>query len=277
MDRETWWCVDALFPLTSPSLTIYSPYHHTYSMCISTVHYCCHRNVMHSVSYRLTQLIEIPCLICSGSFILILFWKGIVNTVWRRAERRGGKDEWTREKKEAGSSSLLFSPPLFSPSLSSLPPSLFSLMSVLSIGSQCESMVVIYTHTVALYYAHVAISSLILWPSVCLCRWLVQGEAGGAFRRRWHCWYSLCGDKEKFYLRWYRHWLHSGSGGFINHRMDCIAFIPTDHISSHMIVFIYNTDQFTYHIYPCLFDTHYTHKCYFLFCMPSNSITSIKK
>lgn len=207
-------------PLASPSLAIYSPYHHTYSMCISTVHYCCHRNVMHSVSYRLTQLIEIPCLICSGSFILILFWKGIVNTVWRRAERRGGKDEWTREKKEAGSSSLLFSPPLFPPSLSSLPPSLFSLMSVLSIGSQCESMVVIYTHTVALYYAHVAISSLILWPSVCLCRWLVQEEAGGAFRRRWHCWYSLCGDKEKFYLRWYRHWSHSGSGGFINHRMD---------------------------------------------------------
>lgn len=40
----------------SPSFTIYNPYHHRYSMCISTVHYCCHRNVMHSVSYRLNQL-----------------------------------------------------------------------------------------------------------------------------------------------------------------------------------------------------------------------------
>lgn len=57
----------------APFLAIYSPYHHTYSMCISTVHYCCHRNVMHSVSYRLTRLNGEPCPICSGSFILVLF------------------------------------------------------------------------------------------------------------------------------------------------------------------------------------------------------------
>lgn len=37
----------------------------------------------------------------------------------------------------------------------------FSLMSVLSIGSQCESMAIIYTYPVTLYYAHIAISLLI--------------------------------------------------------------------------------------------------------------------
>lgn len=136
-------------------------------MCISTVHYCCHRNVMHSVSYRLTQLNGTPCPICSGSLIFILFWKGIVNTVGRRDERRGGggEDEREGETKEAGSSSLLSSSPL-SPSLLCVSP-LFSLMSVLSIGSQCESVALIYT--VTLYYTHVGISSLIL--CVCITDW----------------------------------------------------------------------------------------------------------
>ena len=47
--------------------------------------------------------------------------------------------------KEAGSSLLFFSPPLFPPFLS-LSPSV-SLMSVLSIGSQCESVAITHTHT----------------------------------------------------------------------------------------------------------------------------------
>lgn len=70
-----------------PSLTIYIPYHHTYPMCISTVHYCRHRNVMHSVSYRRkpaewgggvkkTTTSKQTCLICSGSFYAHLILKG---------------------------------------------------------------------------------------------------------------------------------------------------------------------------------------------------------
>lgn len=141
-------CGCSVPPLPTLSLAIYSPYHHTYSMCISTVHYCCHRNVMHSVSYRLTQLNGIPCLICSGSFILIVYWKGIVNTVWRRDKRRDGRRR--RQKKTERRGWILPSAPI-STSLP-IPPfflSLFSLMSVLSIGSQCESVaVIIYTHTV---------------------------------------------------------------------------------------------------------------------------------
>ncbi len=87
----------------------------------------------------LTQLNGIPCPICSESFILILYWKGIVNTVWRREKRgegrRRGENKREKKKKEAGSSLLLFSPPLFPSFLSlSLSPS-FPLMSVLSIGS----------------------------------------------------------------------------------------------------------------------------------------------
>lgn len=105
-------------------------------------------------------------------------------------------------------------------------------MSVLSTGSQCESVAIIYTHAVTLYYTHVAISSLILC-AVCLHHGSVREKAAGAFERHRNCWYSLCGDREKFYLRWYRHWRISGeSGVFPKHRMNCIAFLPTDRISS---------------------------------------------
>lgn len=152
----------------SPSLAIYSHYHHTYLMCISTVHYCCHRNVMHSVSYRLTQLNGKPCLICSGSFIFILYWKGVCKYSgkgrWKEGRRERMKDD--ERQQEAGSSPLL----LFLFASPRVPPSrlpLFSLMSVLSGGSQCESVTIIYTHAVTLYYTHVAISSLILC-AVCL-------------------------------------------------------------------------------------------------------------
>lgn len=93
--------------------------------------------------------------------------------------------------------------------------------------SVCESVAIIYTHTVTLYYAHVAISSLIL--SVCVI---------DRFRHRhWNYWYWLCGDKEKFYLKSYRHWSYLRSGFFflLIKEMDCIAFIPTDHISWHVV------------------------------------------
>lgn len=145
----------------SPSLAIYSPNHHTYSMCISTVHYCCHRNVMHSVSYRPTQLNEVSRLICSGSFILIL--KGhckysmMEGSTERREERTTG-----RERKERLDPPFSSSSPLLLPSLLS---SSSSLISVLSVGSWCESVAVIkYTNTVASYHTHVAVSPL----SVCV-------------------------------------------------------------------------------------------------------------
>lgn len=154
-------------------------------------------------------------------------------------------------------------PPFLSPSLP-----LFS--NVCSVHWQSVWIDGYHIHT----YSYIILRTrcYIFSHSVTLCVLVsLIGSGGGQWclQRRWHCWYSLCGDKEKFYLRWYRHWSYLGSGVFINHRMDCIACIPTDHISAHMIVFMYNTDQFTYHIYPCLFDTHYTHRCYFLFCMPS--------
>lgn len=76
---------------------------------------------------------------------------------------------------EAGSSPLLFTSPRIPP----LRLPLFSIMSVLSVGSQCESVAIIYTHTVTLYCTHVAISSLILC-AVCLCHRLVQEKAAGA-------------------------------------------------------------------------------------------------
>lgn len=108
--------------------------------------------------------------------------------------------------------------------------SLFSLMSVLSIGSQCESMAIIYTHSFTLYYAHIAIASLILWPSVCLYHWLVQEEADGAFKGTDIVGIHYVVTKKRFI------WDdidtdHFGSGVFINHRLNSIAFIPTDHIS----------------------------------------------
>lgn len=148
-------------------------------MCISTVHYCCHRNVMHSVSYRLTQLNGKPCLICSGSFILIL--KGIVNTVWRR---EGGGGEGTRGWKNNGAEGGWILPSLlFSTSLPIIPFLSLPLMSVLSISSQCELVAIIYTHcSYIILRTHTAISSIILWPSVCSYHWLVPDEAGGAFK-----------------------------------------------------------------------------------------------
>lgn len=175
MDRETGWCMDAVSPLASPSLDIYSPHHHTYSMCISTVHYCCHRNVMHSVSYRLTQLNGVPCLICSGSFILILYWKGIVNTIWRRDERRMGRRGWKNKIEKGG---WILPSALFSASLPILPffLSLFSLMSVLSIGNWISGYCIHTYSTVTLYYIHVAISS----HSVTLCVLIsLIGSGGG--------------------------------------------------------------------------------------------------
>lgn len=174
----------------SPSLTLYSPYHHTYSMCISTVHYCCHRNVMHSVSYRLTQLNGKPCLICSGSFILIL--KGIVNTVWRR---EGGGGEGTRGWKNNGAEGGWILPSLlFSTSLPIIPFLSLPLMSVLSISSQCELVAIIYTHC---SYIILRTYCYILYHSVTLCvlvSLIGSGWGRWCFQRHWNCWYSLCGS-----------------------------------------------------------------------------------
>lgn len=178
-------------------------------MCISTVHYCCHRNVMHSVSYKLSQLNGKPCLICSGSFIFILYWKGVCkySGEGRWKERRQERMKDNERQKEAGSSPLLFTSPRVPP----LRLPLFSIMSVLSVGSQCESVAIIYTHTVTLYCTHVAISSLIL--CAVFVSQVVSGEGRRCFGRHRNCWYSLCGDREKFYLRWYRHWKISGESG----------------------------------------------------------------
>lgn len=224
MDRETGWCVDAVSPLASPSLAIYSPYHHTYSMCISTVHYCCHRNVMHSVSYRLTQLNGIPCLICSGSFILILYWKGIVNTVWRSGEKRRGKERRKEQerKKEAGSSLLLFSPPLF-PSFLSLSLSFFS-SNVCSVHWQSNRWLS-YTHIHYITHTWLYLLSFCDPPCACVADRFGR-RAGGAFKGTEIVGIHYVVTKKKFYLRWYRHWSRLRSGVFMNHRMNCIAFIP---------------------------------------------------
>lgn len=101
----------------------YSPYHHTYSMCISTVHYCCYRSVMRSVSYKLTELNRLTCLTCSGRFILILkgHCKYIMMEGWKkRREKR------MKEKERKGGwilPSALMS--TFLPSLFYFPPSFF--------------------------------------------------------------------------------------------------------------------------------------------------------
>lgn len=114
---------------------------------------------------------------------------------------KGGKaGEEERRRETTGGwilpSALTFASPRVPPSR--LP--LFSLMSVLSGGSQCESVAIIYTHAVTLYYTHVAISSLILC-AVCLYHGSVREKAAGALERHRNCWYSLCGDREEFYLR----------------------------------------------------------------------------
>lgn len=118
----------------------------------------------------LTLLNGKPCLICSGSFILILFWKGIVNTVWRRDERGEEGREWTNKGEDGGW--ILLSALFSSVSLPILLffVSLFPLMSVLSVGSVNRWLS--YTHTATLYFTYIAITSLILWPSVCLYLWL---------------------------------------------------------------------------------------------------------
>lgn len=124
----------------------------------------------------LTLLNGKPCLICSGSSILILFWKGVVNTVWRRDERGEGRREWTNEREDGGwilPSALFFlHPVLFFVSL-------FSLMSVLSVDSRCESVALIYTHTATLYNIHHAklsfcgplCASVFDWRGGCWCFW----------------------------------------------------------------------------------------------------------
>lgn len=132
-----------LRPRTARDLTIYSHCHHTYSMCISTVHYCCHRNVMHSVSYKLKlswMEKKKSRLKCSGSLIFILSWKGFCK--YGRKERRGkrlGRGGVVRGGAERGDQGgwILPSRPVFT-SLP-LPPQclrLFSLTSVLSTGSR---------------------------------------------------------------------------------------------------------------------------------------------
>lgn len=194
-------------------------------MCISTVHYCCHRNVMRSASYRPTQLNGKSCLICvcSGIFILILFWKGIVNTVWRGRRGRG------KERMKEQESRRRLDPPHLSFHHSFLSLSLLCLVCPLAVS---VNWWLSYTQVaVTLYYAHTAISAINMWPSVCLYHWLVMDE--WCFQRHWDCWFSLCGDQEEFYLRWNRHWSYLGSGVFINQKKEnCIAFIPADHMSS---------------------------------------------
>lgn len=218
--------------ITSPSLDIYSPYHHTYSMCISTVHYCCHRNVMHSVSYRLTQLIGIPCLICSGSYphlILKGHCKYSMEARWKQRGKEGMKEHERKRRLD---------PPLCSVALSSHPSflSLPLFSNVCSVHWQSVWIDGYHIHT----YSYIILRThcYIFSHSVTLCVLVsLIGSGGGqwCFQRHWHCWYSLCGEKRKvlFEMIQYRQWSCLGSGVFINHRMTCIAFIPTDHISSH--------------------------------------------
>lgn len=184
-------------------------------MCIGTVHYCCHRNVMHRVSYRQAQLFGMPCLICSGSCILILFWKGIVNTVWRRDRRREGKEEMEeQERKRRLDPPVGFSYNLFSNLY-------FVHWHVVWIDD-------IHTFCYVLSRAH----DYILSPSVTRRVLVSRKEADGAFQRR--CWYSLCGDNKDFIsdgIDAHRIW---GQEFSIKHRINCTAFIPTGHISYHV-------------------------------------------
>lgn len=100
--------------------------------------------LMHSISYRLTQLNGLPCLICSGSFILILkgHCKYSMTEGWKEQREKRVKEEERKRRLDPPFCSYLFLP------ISPLLLSLFSLMSVLSIGSQCKSVAIIYTHTV---------------------------------------------------------------------------------------------------------------------------------
>ena len=131
--------------------------------------------LMHSVSYRLTQLNGIPYLICNGSFSLHFIWKNIVNKEGRRNERRKGGEDGRETRAKGGwilPSALIFSSP-------PVPPLSLFLMFVLSLSSRCGSVAIIYTLAVALYCRQVVISSLILCAVFCITDWrpLVLWEA----------------------------------------------------------------------------------------------------
>lgn len=200
-------------------------------MCISTVHYCCHRNVMHSVSYRLTQLNGKPCLICSGSFILTLYWKGIVNTVWGRDERGEGR-RGCKNKRERGGwilPSALFSHLSSHPSFLSLPSNVCSVhWQSVGIGG------IIYSYSYIILRTHCYIFSHSVTLGVLA---LLIGSGGGrrCFQRHrkllvftmWWQRRSFIWDDMDTGDIW-------GSGVFIHHRMNCIAcYLYSSYLLSH--------------------------------------------
>lgn len=148
----------------------------------------------------------------------------------RRGKEREGEDEGTREKKEAGSSLLFFSPSLL-PSFLSLP--LFSNVCSWAVS---VNLWLSYTHIQLHYITHTLQYLLSFCNPLCVCMtaW---------FRRRpvmlskelillvFTTWWQR---KVLFEMIYSRHWSYLGSGVFISHRMNCIAFLPTDHISSHI-------------------------------------------
>lgn len=192
-------------------------------MCISTVHYCCHRNVTHRVSCRLTQLIGIPCLICSGRFILILYWKGIVNTVWRRDERREGKEGMKEQERKWG-----LDPPFCSfLHLSSL--CSFHTLPLFSHVCFCPLAVSVnrwlsYTHTST--YIILRTRYYIFSHSVTRCVLVSLMRRQTVLSKALTLLVFAMWWQHRFYLRRYRHSSYLGFGVFISHRMNCIAFIP---------------------------------------------------
>lgn len=144
-------------------------------MCISTVHYCCRRNV----SYNSTRLKEHH----------ILFLKGIVNIVGRRARKDNWKEMRNGKRERRGwiLPSALPSPTL--PPSILFPPLLnFYLTSVLFLGSECNPVaVIVFTWAYCMQLCHVT-RPLMYLPR---CRQLVEQRLTLEALKDWF-WYWIC-------------------------------------------------------------------------------------
>lgn len=142
-----------------------------------------------------------------------------------RGKRRGKERGWMKREKGGWIlPSVLFSTSPILPFF----PSLFPLMSVLSIGSQCVNRWLSYTHIQLHYITH----TLLYLLSFCQFASLIGSGTGTEIidtdyvvTKKSFIWNHIDTDhiwgQEIFFL--------------LIKEMDCIAFIPTDHISWHVV------------------------------------------